>query len=69
MAAILHGPSLDDGVCMEIGYAAASGIPVLLLTTDFPSGARTHATNTARRSGRVTADRRRRSAAVRARTR
>ncbi|MEU3028001.1 nucleoside 2-deoxyribosyltransferase [Streptomyces incarnatus] len=35
MVALLHGPSLDDGVCMEIGYAAASGIPVLLLTTDF----------------------------------
>ncbi|AEW95195.1 MULTISPECIES: nucleoside 2-deoxyribosyltransferase [Streptomycetaceae] len=35
MIALLHGPSLDDGVCMEIGYAAASGIPVLLLTTDF----------------------------------
>jgi hypothetical protein len=35
MIAVLHGPSLDDGVCMEIGYAAASGVPVLLLTTDF----------------------------------
>ncbi|MEU2133603.1 nucleoside 2-deoxyribosyltransferase [Streptomyces sp. NPDC018352] len=35
MIALLHGPSLDDGVCMEIGFAAASGIPVLLLTTDF----------------------------------
>ncbi|GAA3168668.1 MULTISPECIES: nucleoside 2-deoxyribosyltransferase [Streptomyces] len=35
MVALLHGPSLDDGVCMEIGYAAASGVPVLLLTTDF----------------------------------
>ncbi|MFE6101263.1 nucleoside 2-deoxyribosyltransferase [Streptomyces laurentii] len=35
MVAILHGPSLDDGVCMEIGYAAASGVPVLLLSTDF----------------------------------
>ncbi|MGW8558157.1 nucleoside 2-deoxyribosyltransferase [Streptomyces tubercidicus] len=35
MVALLHGPSLDDGVCMEIGYAAASSIPVLLLTTDF----------------------------------
>jgi hypothetical protein len=35
MLAILHGPSLDDGVCMEIGYAAALGVPVVLLTTDF----------------------------------
>lgn len=35
MVALLHGPSLDDGVCMEIGYAAASGIPVVVLTTDF----------------------------------
>lgn len=35
MLAILHGPSLDDGVCMEIGYAAATGVPVVALTTDF----------------------------------
>ncbi len=35
MLAILHGPSLDDGVCMEIGYAAALGVPVVVLTTDF----------------------------------
>lgn len=35
MAALLHGPSLDDGVCMEIGYAAACGIPVIALTSDF----------------------------------
>lgn len=35
MIAILHGPSLDDGVCMEIGYATASGIPVIAVTTDF----------------------------------
>ncbi|MFJ7423468.1 nucleoside 2-deoxyribosyltransferase [Streptomyces uncialis] len=35
MIAILHGPSLDDGVCMEIGYAAASGAPVIVLSTDF----------------------------------
>lgn len=35
MLAILHGPSLDDGVCMEIGYAAALGVPVVILTTDF----------------------------------
>ena len=35
MLAVLHGPSPDDGVCMEIGYAAALGIPVVALTTDF----------------------------------
>jgi hypothetical protein len=35
MVALLHGPSLDDGVCMEIGYATANGIPVVVLTTDF----------------------------------
>ncbi|MGI5185410.1 nucleoside 2-deoxyribosyltransferase [Dactylosporangium sp. CA-152071] len=35
MLAILHGPSLDDGVCMEIGYAAHRGVPVVVLTTDF----------------------------------
>ncbi|MEV4390544.1 nucleoside 2-deoxyribosyltransferase [Nonomuraea sp. NPDC049607] len=35
MVAILHGPSLDDGVCMEIGYAAGRGVPVLAVTTDF----------------------------------
>ncbi len=35
MLAILHGPSLDDGVCMEIGYAWASGVPIVVLTTDF----------------------------------
>ncbi|MCQ8773078.1 nucleoside 2-deoxyribosyltransferase [Streptomyces telluris] len=35
MIAILHGPSLDDGVCMEIGYAAALGVPIILITTDF----------------------------------
>lgn len=27
--------SLDDGVCMEIGYAAALGVPIVMLTTDF----------------------------------
>jgi hypothetical protein len=37
MIAVLHGPSLDDGVCMEIGFAAARGVPVVLLTTDFQS--------------------------------
>jgi nucleoside 2-deoxyribosyltransferase len=35
MIAVLHGPSLDDGVCMEIGYAAARGTPVIAVTTDF----------------------------------
>lgn len=35
MLAVLHGPSLDDGVCMEIGYAAALNVPVVVLTTDF----------------------------------
>lgn len=35
MIAIVHGPSLDDGVCMEIGYARQLGTPVVLLTTDF----------------------------------
>lgn len=35
MLAVLHGPSLDDGVCMEIGYAAALDVPVVALTTDF----------------------------------
>ncbi|MEU3183036.1 nucleoside 2-deoxyribosyltransferase [Streptomyces sp. NPDC006923] len=35
MIAILHGPSLDDGVCMEIGYAGALGTPVIVMTTDF----------------------------------
>ncbi|MFC9913958.1 nucleoside 2-deoxyribosyltransferase [Streptomyces sp. NPDC127197] len=35
MIAVLHGPSLDDGVCMEIGYAAALNVPVVVVTTDF----------------------------------
>lgn len=35
MLAILHGPSLDDGVCMEIGYAIAIGAPVVVVSTDF----------------------------------
>ncbi|MEU7244893.1 nucleoside 2-deoxyribosyltransferase [Streptomyces sparsogenes] len=48
LIAIVHGPSPDDGVCMETGYAAARGVPVILLTTDFqdysatPDGPRTH---------------------------
>jgi Nucleoside 2-deoxyribosyltransferase len=35
MIAVLHGPSLDDGVCMETGFAAALSVPVVLVTTDF----------------------------------
>lgn len=35
MIAVLHGPSLDDGVCMEIGFASASGAPVVIVSTDF----------------------------------
>ncbi|MEU3218775.1 nucleoside 2-deoxyribosyltransferase [Streptomyces sp. NPDC006971] len=43
MIAILHGPSLDDGVCMEIGYAAAFGVPVVVLTADFQTYSMTEA--------------------------
>jgi hypothetical protein len=35
MIAVLHGPSLDDGVCMEIGFAAALGVPIVIVSTDF----------------------------------
>jgi len=35
MVAVLHGPSLDDGVCMEMGFAAALGVPIVIVTTDF----------------------------------
>ena len=35
MIAVLHGPSLDDGVCMETGFAAALGVPIVVVTTDF----------------------------------
>lgn len=35
MIALLHGPSLDDGVCMELGYAAARDVSTIILTTDF----------------------------------
>lgn len=35
MIALLHGPSLDDGVCMEIGFASAAGVPVVIVSTDF----------------------------------
>jgi Nucleoside 2-deoxyribosyltransferase len=35
MIALLHGPSLDDGVCMEIGFAAALGVPVVAVSSDF----------------------------------
>ena len=37
MLALLHGPSLDDGLCMEIGFAVALRIPVVAFTTDFQS--------------------------------
>jgi nucleoside 2-deoxyribosyltransferase len=43
MLAVLHGPSPDDGVCMEIGYAAALSVPIVVLTTDFQTyGASEH---------------------------
>ncbi|MGW8375425.1 nucleoside 2-deoxyribosyltransferase [Streptomyces sp. ODS28] len=35
LIAIMHGPSVDDGVCMEIGYAAALHVPIVVMTTDF----------------------------------
>jgi hypothetical protein len=35
MIAVLHGPSLDDGVCMEMGFARRLGVRVVVLTTDF----------------------------------
>jgi len=35
MVAVLHGPSLDGGVCMETGFAAALDAPVMLVTADF----------------------------------
>ncbi len=35
LVAIVHGPSYDDGVCMEIGFAYGGQAPVLLFTTDF----------------------------------
>ena len=41
MLALLHGPSLDDGVCMELGYAAQRGTRVVILTTDFQTYGRT----------------------------
>jgi hypothetical protein len=40
MIALLHGPSLDDGVCMEIGFAVASGVPVVIVSTDFQTYSR-----------------------------
>jgi hypothetical protein len=33
MIAILHGPSLDDGICIEIGFAAALPPTVALPTS------------------------------------
>lgn len=35
MLAVLHGPSFDDGVCLEVGFASAIGVPVVVLATDF----------------------------------
>jgi nucleoside 2-deoxyribosyltransferase-like protein len=35
MIAVLHGPSLDDGVCMEMGFAVALGVPIVVVSTDF----------------------------------
>ncbi len=35
MIAVLHGPSLDDGVCMEMGFAVALGVPIVIVSTDF----------------------------------
>jgi hypothetical protein len=35
LVALLHGPSYDDGVCMEMGMAYVTGVPVVLLSTDF----------------------------------
>ena len=32
---ILHGPSYDDGVCMEIGFAYALGNSILIMISDF----------------------------------
>lgn len=33
--AILHGPTYDDGVCFELGYAYAKNKKMILVTTDF----------------------------------
>lgn len=35
--AFLHGPSYDEGVCMELGFASAVGAPTLTVTSDFIS--------------------------------
>lgn len=35
--AFLHGPSYDEGVCMELGFAYALGAPTLVVTSDFIS--------------------------------
>jgi nucleoside 2-deoxyribosyltransferase len=37
MIAVLHGPSLDDGACMEIGFAAARGVPVVIIRANAAS--------------------------------
>jgi len=43
LVSYIDGMSKDEGVCFEIGYAYASGVPVVLVSTDFfslllPSG-------------------------------
>lgn len=35
VVALLHGPSYDDGICFEVGYAHAVGAHVLGVTSDF----------------------------------
>src|SRR5579871_4082592 len=37
LVSILHGPSYDDGVCMELGFAYAINVPLVIFCTDFLS--------------------------------
>lgn len=37
VVALLHGPTLDDGVGFEVGYAVGLGLPVIGVSTDFQS--------------------------------
>jgi nucleoside 2-deoxyribosyltransferase len=37
LVAILHGPSYDDGTCMEVGFAYGKQTPLIFLLTDFLS--------------------------------
>ncbi|MGV3615302.1 MAG: nucleoside 2-deoxyribosyltransferase [Fimbriimonas sp.] len=37
LVAYIDGLGKDEGVCFEVGYAAAKGIPILLVSTDFLS--------------------------------